>query len=489
MPLRSFSRDQTWLFPPTLDELLPVDHPARFVAVFVDALDRVAWTGLGIELDGDPVGAPAYHPRALLGVWLYGFMTGVRSSRKLEGACRDQVPYLWLTGWQHPDHNTLWRFYQAHRQTMRQLFRRTVRTAVTMGLVDLAVQAVDGSKVAGNAAKDRTYDMDGLKRLLERTEAAIQDLEAQNETGGDPPPPHLPKELVRAERLQEQVKAALQRLAGEDGPERVNLTDPEANLMKGRQGIVAGYNLQAVVSPLDPTVVQGGGLLLTAVETVMDADDHAQLVPMLDQAEEMTGKRAKTALADAGYHSGANLEACAARGQQVVMPEAQERAVKDPYHKEHFAYDADTDTYTCPEGQLLSFTGVKNRLGRAAVRVYRASKEVCPRCPAFRLCTRDQGRGRALEVGPHEVVLRLHRAWMATPEAKTAYRQRKELPEPVFGIIKEQMGGRRFLLRGLCNVRAEGVLLGTAFNLRSLWRVWRTWGEKKEHWALAASLA
>ncbi len=488
MPLRPFSRSQTWLFPPTLDELLPPDHPARFAAVFVDALDRDAWIGLGIELDGEPVGAPAYHPRVLLSVWIYGFMTGVRSSRKLEGACRDQVPYLWLTGWQHPDHNTLWRFYQAHRQTMRQLFRRTVRTAVTVGLVDLAVQAVDGSKVAGNAAKDRTYDGEGLKRLLERTEAAIRDLEAQNETGGDPPPPHLPKELVRAERLQEQVKAALQRLAAEDGPERVNLTDPEAKLMKGRQGIVAGYNLQAVVSPLDVAGAQRPGLLLTAMQTVMDEDDHAQLVPMLDLAEEMTGKRAGTTLADAGYHSGANVEACAKRSQVVVMPEAQERAVKDPYHKEHFAYDADTDTYTCPKGQLLEFTGVKNRLGRAAVRVYRASKEVCRRCPAFGLCTRDQRQGRALEVGPHEGVLRLHRAWMATPEAKTAYRQRKELPEPVFGIIKEQMGARRFLLRGLANVQAEGMLLGTAFNLRTLWRVWRTWGEKERR-ALAGSLA
>ena len=70
------------------------------------------------------------NPRALLSVWLYGFMTSVRSCRKLEAACRDQIPYLWLTGWQHPDHNTLWRFYRRHRQNMRELFRRTVRTAV-----------------------------------------------------------------------------------------------------------------------------------------------------------------------------------------------------------------------------------------------------------------------------------------------------------------------------------------------------------------------
>ena len=114
MPFRPLNREQTWLLPPTLDELLPQDHPARFVAEFVDSLNRGSWGDLEIGLEGDPLGAPAYHPRLLLSVWVYGFMTGVRSSRKLEAACRDQIPYLWLTGWQHPDHNTLWRFYKGH---------------------------------------------------------------------------------------------------------------------------------------------------------------------------------------------------------------------------------------------------------------------------------------------------------------------------------------------------------------------------------------
>ena len=95
MPLRDMDREQMWMLPPTLDELLPLDHPARFVAEFVDALGRDGWSELGVEIGGDPLGAPAYHPRALLSVWLYGFMTGVRSCRKLEAACRDQISYLW----------------------------------------------------------------------------------------------------------------------------------------------------------------------------------------------------------------------------------------------------------------------------------------------------------------------------------------------------------------------------------------------------------
>ncbi len=92
MPLRSLNREQTWLLPPTLDEPLPDDHPARFVAEFVDGLNRTQWAEMGVGLDGDALGAPAHHPRGLLSVSLHGFVTWVRSSRKLEAACRDQIP-------------------------------------------------------------------------------------------------------------------------------------------------------------------------------------------------------------------------------------------------------------------------------------------------------------------------------------------------------------------------------------------------------------
>lgn len=94
MPLRESSRGATFLLPPTLEELIPADHPVRYVAAFVDALDRAAWCDLGVAPDGAARGALAYHPRVLLGVWLYGFMSGTRSSRKLEQACWDRLPYL-----------------------------------------------------------------------------------------------------------------------------------------------------------------------------------------------------------------------------------------------------------------------------------------------------------------------------------------------------------------------------------------------------------
>ena len=492
MPLRPLDRECTWLFPPTLEEVLPVDHPARFVAAFVDGLERAAWLEMGIAVDGDPLGAPAFDPRALLCVWVYGFMTRVRSCRRLEGACRDQIPYLWLTGWQHPDHNTLWRFYQANREQMRKLFKRTVRVAVKAGLVDLAVQAVDGTKVQGNAAKERTYDRAGLEKLLERTEAAIQDLEAQNKTGGDAPPARLPEALAQAQALQEQVAAAIQMVAAEDGPGQINLTDPDARLMKGRQGFVAGYNAQAMVSPLDDEAAGRTGLIITATDVSDCPADQDQLLPMTQQAEENTGRPADLTLADGGYHSGPNLAACAEQGYPVAIPESNQSAHKpaDPYGHDAFTYDPETDRYTCPEGQTLHFAGEKRRKGRLVTRVYRGSQAICRGCPAFGMCTRDQRHGRMLEIGPHDEPLRNHRAWMASEEAKAAYRQRKQLPEPTFGILKEQQDARRFLLRGLDQVRAEWTLLATAFNLRTLYRVWRQWAAQRptQRWMLTGTV-
>ena len=470
MPLRPMGREQMWMLPPTLDELLPLNHPARFVAEFVDALDRAAWAELGEDIEGDSMGAPAYHPRALLSVWLYGFMTGVRSCRKLEAACRDQIPYLWLTGWQHPDHNTLWRFYKGHRQAMRKLFERTVRTAVAMKLVDLAVQAVDGTKVVANASVNRSYDAEGLRGLLDRLERAITDLEAQNEAEEEAAVARLPEKLADKEVLREQVKHAMADLASQKRHRRINLTDPEARLMKGRQGIVAGYNAQAMVSPME---IDGGGtsMLVTAVDVVDAANDNALLVPMMEQAEETTGTKSQMTLAGAGYFAASHLVECDHRGQKVAVSEARQRFLKDPYHKDRFTYDEHSDSFRCPQGQTLAFVRIQHANG-VPLRLYRASGAVCQACPAFGVCTRARETGRSLAIGPHDGVLRRHRAWRTTLAAKEAYRLRKQLVEPAFGIIKEQQGARRFLLRGLVNVAAEWTMLVTAFNLRTLYRVW-----------------
>ena len=470
---------QMWLLPPSLDELLPTDHPARFVAEFVDALDRKGWEELGVNVDGDPMGAPAYHPRALLSVWLYGFMTGVRSCRKLEVTCRDQIPYLWLTGWQYPDHNTLWRFYKGHRQAMRSLFKRTVRTAVALELLDLGLQAVDGTKVIASASKQRSYTPDQLEKLLGRVEKAIEDLEAQNEGGEDVVPARLPDQLADRNALRDRVRQAMEEQTRREAmsapygdQNRINLTDWDARLMKTRTGIMPAYNAQAMVSPLAP----GGettGMLLTAVDVVDENNDATRLIPMMEQSAEVTGTRVPMTLADAGYFGSVHLEEIHCQGLQVAMPDSAQ-PLDNPYHKDRFIYEEDSDSYICPQGKRLRFSSSTTNKG-TPIRVYRpVCISTCRNCPAFGVCTKNYRRGRALEIGAYDRALRKHREWMVSEAAKEVYKLRKQLIELVFGIAKEQLSARRFLLRGLANVKAEWVVLATALNLRTLWHAWRS---------------
>ena len=138
--------------------------------------------------------------------------------------------------------------------------------------------------------------------------------------------------------------------------------------------------------------------------------------------------------------------------------------------KDRFAYDESSDSFMCPQGKALPFECIHISSKGAHFRFYRAPGAVCRACPAFGVCTKSKN-GRNVSVGPYDAALRRHRAWMATSAAKEVYQLRKQLVEPVFGIIKGQRAGRRFLLRGLANVAAEWTVLATAFNLRTLWRV------------------
>lgn len=160
------------------------------------------------------------------------------------------------------------------------------------------------------------------------------------------------------------------------------------------------------------------------------------------------------------------------------MTERYRNESQGPYYKDKFTYNSETDSYTCPHGQQLTFRGMRRSKlsGLRSMRVYYASRTSCHTCSALGICTRDKRAGRSLWITPYDELLRKHRQWMDTNEARTLYARRKEMSESTFGILKEQMNARRFLLRGLTNVRAEFTLLATAFNLRTLWRIWSKLG-------------
>jgi transposase len=475
VPYKNYSREQDWLLPPSLGDLIPQDHAVRFVAEFVDSLD---WSTVGIKTQPEATGAPAYAPQMLLAVWLYGFMTRTRSTRKLERACAEHIPMMWLTGLQRPDHTTLSRFYQQNRKAMRPLFKATVRLAIEVGLVEFALQAVDGTRL-GAAAKGSLRSKAEIAKLLTAVDAELTAMDAAQaaDPAADDTPRGGPRVRLGKEQVREHLQAAQAEFdrrealpGGRNDVDAVSASDPDAALIKTHGGYVVGYNAQAVVDSKAQIVV--------AADVTNCSSDGEQLLPMLAELQAMTGRLPDAVAGDSGYFDiGAILEA-EQGGPEVFVPQPR-RKTKDSddpaarYTKDHFVYDAATDTYICPEGKTLSFHyreathhGKPNE-----TRTYQGC--ACSGCPALAngACTTN-AKGRTVKRYEHDADLPAYLAKMRSDAGKTVTRQRSGVVEPLFASTKERLGMLRFLLSGLLNAKAEWHLTCTTHNLLKVWRHW-----------------
>lgn len=165
---------QQFLFPPALEDWVPQDHPARFLREFVDQLDLPA---LGFAMPVSVEGRPPYHPSLLLKIWLYGYFHRIRSTRKLEAACAEHLPLLWLSGLIAPDHNSLWRFWRDNKKALRGIFKQTVQLAVNTGAVGFALQALDGTKIPAACSSPKGWSKEYMEKLLAQLDAALDDIE------------------------------------------------------------------------------------------------------------------------------------------------------------------------------------------------------------------------------------------------------------------------------------------------------------------------
>jgi transposase/predicted RNA-binding Zn-ribbon protein involved in translation (DUF1610 family) len=472
MPFRDSRRDQTFLLPPSMDDWVPADHPVRFVWELVESLDL---DELGIVSVPSPLGASSYPPRELLALWLYGFMDRTRSTRGLEKACRESLPYIWLAGLLRPDHMTFWRFYNANRAAMRDLFRKTVKIAVEQGLVDFAFQAIDGSKitVTSNA---RLRRKEALEKLLAQVEAEIAAMEEQeasespDEGSAQRAQRHraMAKKKEKRVRVQEaldQVEEAEQSQGGQDAKEpRAQTTDPEARVMKTPRGWEVGYNAQVLVD--------GRNQIIVAADVTQQNYDTHQFIPLLEQEEQELGRCADVTVADSGYFSGANLKHAQGRTDLYVRDSSYEKSVKkaSAYHFTKFEYRAEEDVFICPQGKKLTFARCTRGRGKANPgRQYQCHD--CDGCPVRDQCTKSK-KGRTVRIMADSALLFTHRQKMNSDEARDLMRQRAPLVEAVFGIMKECQEARRFLTHGLYKVQQEWYLLCAAFNLRKLYKYW-----------------
>ena len=437
---RPINRDMDFLMPPSVDEWPPQRHLARFVVEVVEGLDLRAMTG-GYRGSGEA----SYHPRLLLGLIIYGYASGVFSSRNLERATHDSVAFRFIAANEHPDHDTIATFRRRFLKQIEALFVQVLGVAREMGVLKLGTVALDGTKFHAGASRHSALSYEHASKIEAQLKAEVADLLGKAEAADQAEIPdgmQIPEELARrGKRLAEiaRAKAVIEARAKErhareraeyearlaareartaetgkqprgrvpqppvEGPlpsDQVNLTDAESRIMP----VAGGGNAQAVVS--------AGSLLVVATDVVQAPNDKQQLEPMLDKIAELPAALGKVdeLLADNGYFSEGNVNACAVAGIEPMI--AMGREAHHPSLTERFAEDP------APPKDPTPVASMRHRL--------------------------------------------------QTKEGKKRYALRKQTPEPVFGIIKSVLGFRQFLLRGLDKVRGEWSLVTMAWNMKRM---------------------
>ena len=442
---RSIDRQTGFLLPPSVDEWLPEKHLARFIVEVIDELDLRAMSG---SYRGS--GSASYHPRMLLGTLVYGYATGVFSSRKLERATYDSVAFRFIAANDHPDHDTIAAFRRRFLKEIEALFVQVLQLAREMGVLKMGTIGLDGTKIHANASRHSALSYEHAGKIEAQLKAEVADLMAKAEaadTTDIPDGMSIPEELaLREERLRKLSEArakiearARERYARElaeheaklaareakiaatgkkpggkppqpptEGPQpsdQINLTDEESRIMPvAGGGFEQCYNAQAAVAV--------GSMLVVAVDVVQAPNDKQQIEPMLGKIGALPEElgEAKTLLADTGYFSTANVETCEKAGIEPLI--AMGRQPHHPPLQERF--------------------------------------ETVPPAPE----------------NPTPVEAMAHR--LKTSEGRTLYAMRKQTPEPVFGIIKSVLGFRQFSLRGLEKVRGEWSLVTMAWNMKRM---------------------
>jgi transposase len=444
---RAFDPRQDLLLPPSLDEWLPAEHMARFIAELVDEhldLSRI----LAGYTEGR--GAPPYDPRLMVRVLLYGYTVGVRSSRKLEAACVDVVAFRWLAGGTAPDYRSIARFRRRHLSALGHLFVQALALCQAAGMVKLGRVALDGTKLRANASRRKAMSYARMSEKEKVLAQEVSDLLAEAEAidaaedaryGKNRRGDELPEELRRRETRLAAIREAKQALEdeareraeteaeqrardkGEDEDtvaERVaaaseravpkpkaqrNFTDPESRIMKTADGSFHQcFNAQAVVDAEHQVIV--------AADVTDCAADVGNLVPMTEQTAANTGRAPGQMLTDAGYCSEDNLtqaaELAASTGTEFFIATGRTKH--------------DTPIPASPRGRIPKNATPRQRMARK----------------------------------------------LTTKKGRAAYARRKVIVEPVFGQMATLQNAKQLMLRGLDGAKGEWLLLAACHNLRKL---------------------
>lgn len=493
-------RNRTFIYSPTLDSVIDPDDPVRLVD---EVLAEVDWSEWEAAYNGRR-GQPPIHPRYIAGAILYGLYRGIRSSRKLEEACRYRFDFIWLVEGLHIDHTTFATFRTKFREPLKNLFRQIGHIAMTLGLIRLGEVAFDGTRVKANNGRYKTLTANGMERKLAALDALFEQMLSEltandDQQAGPDSPTRLPDALAEVQRRRQHIQAALKQAQeadpkrhSEKHPTQVPTTDPDSKVMPNKEG---GYAPN--YTPIVTTDSQCG--FIVDCDVLDEVNETGAAIETVDRMEETFGQKPDKFLTDAGNISGVVMQAMEERGVEFYapvesnlpregnpakrddptqpVPEAEWSKLKRNAHgrldKSCFVYSPEHDCYYCPQGHAMPFDKHKPRTQRGTrveARTYRSPS--CSGCPLAAVCVSPQSKGnRTITRDEHEAVRERTAARMATAEGQGVYRQRAWIAETPFAILKSVMGIRQFLLRGLEKVKTEWLWAVTSFNLTKLARI------------------
>lgn len=460
-------REQGSLLPPRVEDYVSEDAVVRAVDVYVETLDLVALGFLyadGGHVDGK--GQPPYHPADHLKLYLYGYLNKIRSSRCLERETQRNLEVIWLLGGLKPSYKTIADFRKDNADGLKATCKDFILLCRGLGLFGGDKIGIDGSFFNGDASKASIYtkkkldkQLMGLEKAIERYQKQLDEQDSTDQKSGEAATGEyadLSEKLVLLKKKQTE-KQTLKKELEASGETQISTTDKDARLLNKGNGTISGYNVQIAVDDKHR--------LIAASDVTNDGNDKHQLHRMAKMAAKALNADGLEVLADCGYHNEGDLALCEQDSMTTFVPEPKKSVLIEKagrFTRDAFCYDASSDSYRCPQGEILHAKGKPHKKNGHMRQCYTSKTSFCKLCPLRKKCLSKKGERRNIYRSEYEDVVKRQQDRMTENPGKM--RERSGLVEHPFGTVKHRAGWTHFLVRGFEKVGGEWAIMATCYN-------------------------
>ena len=448
------NREQTYLFPVSLDGAVEADNEVRFIDLFVGSLKLDEF---GFQTIYTENGRPAYHPSDLLKLYIYGYLNRVRSSRQLEKECKRNIEVMWLLKNLRPDHNTISNFRRDNPKAIKKVFRETVKIAKHFNLIGGTLIAGDSTKLRAQNSKKNNFNQKKIDRHLEYIENKLKEYnQALAQNDGDSKE-KIEKKIEKQNRRKQGYKQIEKQLK-ESGQPQVSSSDPDSRQMIVRNNITeVAYNTQTTVDAENNLLID---------YKVTNTNDSKAMGTMLRRAKTILRNNNFTALYNKGYHTGSEFDIADKLGINtlVAIPSTAANSPNKAYNVENFKYSVELDYYICPQGHRLTTNG---RLHQAKTYLFkRYTTKECKTCPVKPECSKAVC-GKAIQRSQYQTLVDKNKKRIEKNE--NYYKRRQAIVEHPYGTIKRQWGFSYVSTKKtIGRASADIGFMMTAYNLRRI---------------------